>query len=112
MNAFRPSKRVELYWLPSADNQANVRLRFVHAGTDSWYWGIDNVGLYSMPGFRISSIVRSGLDVIVSWPAAASTRLQQSSSLTTPNWQDVPGSLGVCSVVVPTTNSAAFFRLS
>ena len=42
------SKRVEVFRLPAADNQPNVRLRFAHAGTDSWYFGIDNVGLYSL----------------------------------------------------------------
>lgn len=43
------SKRVEVYRLPQADNKATVRLRFAHAGTESWYWGIDNIGLYSIP---------------------------------------------------------------
>jgi hypothetical protein len=42
------SKRVELFRLKAADNQPKVRLRFAHAGTDSWYFGIDNVGLYSL----------------------------------------------------------------
>ena len=42
------SKRVEIFRLPAADNQSKVRLRFAHAGTDSWYFGIDNVGLYSI----------------------------------------------------------------
>lgn len=42
-------KRVELLRLPMADNQANVRLRFFHAGTDSWYFGVDNVALHSVP---------------------------------------------------------------
>ena len=42
------SKRVELFRLPAADNQSKVRLRFAHAGTDSWYFGLDNVGLYSL----------------------------------------------------------------
>jgi hypothetical protein len=43
------SKRVELFRLPAADNQANVRFRFAYAGTDSWYFGIDNFGIYSLP---------------------------------------------------------------
>lgn len=43
------SKRIELFRLPAADNQATVRFRFLHAGGDSWYWGIDNFGLYSIP---------------------------------------------------------------
>lgn len=43
------SKRVEVFRLPAADDQPNVRLRLFHAGTASWYWGIDNWGLYSVP---------------------------------------------------------------
>jgi hypothetical protein len=42
------SKRVEIFRLPLADNQPKVRLRFAHAGADSWYFGLDNVGLYSI----------------------------------------------------------------
>jgi hypothetical protein len=46
------SKRVELFRLPKADNQAAVRLRFAQAGTGSWYFGIDDVGFYSItPAF-------------------------------------------------------------
>ena len=45
------SKRVELFRLTAADNQPAVRFRFAHAGTDSWYFGIDDFGLYSItPG--------------------------------------------------------------
>ena len=43
------SKRVEVFRLPAADNQPNVRFRLFQAGTASWYWGIDNWGLYSLP---------------------------------------------------------------
>jgi hypothetical protein len=42
------SKRVEIFSLPAAANQPTVRLRFAHAGTDSWYFGLDNIGLYSL----------------------------------------------------------------
>jgi CHRD domain/Concanavalin A-like lectin/glucanases superfamily len=41
-------KRVEIFRLPGADNQSRVRLRFAQAGTGSWYFGIDNVGFYSI----------------------------------------------------------------
>ena len=41
------SKRVELIRLPQADNQATVRFRFVQAGQNSWYFGIEEFGLYS-----------------------------------------------------------------
>jgi hypothetical protein len=43
------SKRVELFRLPAADNQAKVRFRFAHAGTDSWYFGIDDFGVHVIP---------------------------------------------------------------
>lgn len=58
------SKRVELFRLTAADNQPAVRLRFAHAGTDSWYWGIDEFGLYS--------ITPGQLPVITTGPASVS----------------------------------------
>jgi hypothetical protein len=110
------SKRVEIIRLPLADNQPNVRLRFVTAGTDSWYWGIDDLGFYSIGGggspLQITSIVQSGANVVLTWSGEATARLQQSTSLGTPNWQDVPGTLGASTATIPTTNNAAFFRLS
>jgi hypothetical protein len=42
------SKRVEVVRLPFADNQANVQLRFVQSGSASWFFALDDVGLYSM----------------------------------------------------------------
>jgi len=42
------SKRIEKFRLPLADNQARVKLRFFQAGTASWFYGVDNVGLYSI----------------------------------------------------------------
>jgi hypothetical protein len=41
------SKRYELFRVSGADNQSKVRFRFIQAGTDSWYWGIDDFGLYA-----------------------------------------------------------------
>ncbi len=42
------SKRVELFPIPQADNQKTVRFRFAQAGTGSWYFGVDNFGIYSI----------------------------------------------------------------
>lgn len=44
----KESKRVEKFRLAKADNQSKVKLRFFQAGTGSWYFGVDNVGLYSI----------------------------------------------------------------
>ena len=61
------SKRVELFRLAAADNQPAVRFRFAHAGTDSWYFGIDDFGLYSItPGvLPVISNAPPGLNVSV-----------------------------------------------
>jgi hypothetical protein len=42
------SKRIEVIRLPQADGKATVRFRFMQAGTASWYWSVDNFGLYSI----------------------------------------------------------------
>jgi hypothetical protein len=42
------SMRVEAVRLAQADNQAAVRFRMAQAGRNSWYFGIDNFGLYSL----------------------------------------------------------------
>ena len=57
------SKRVELFRLPAADNQATVRFRFAQAGTDSWYWGIDDFGLYSITPGQFPSIASGPVSV-------------------------------------------------
>jgi hypothetical protein len=49
----RESKRIELLRAIKADNQPNVRFRFIQAAHASWYWGIDNVGIYSLPEARV-----------------------------------------------------------
>ena len=49
------SKRVEVFRLPVADNQPNVRFRLFQAGTASWYWAIDNWGLYGLPYTDVAS---------------------------------------------------------
>lgn len=108
------SKRVEIFRLPQADNQPKVRLRFAHAGTDSWYFGVDDVGLYSItpPAFVINNIVLNGANVTISWNGAAGVKLQKSTSLTAPDWQDVPGSDGASSVSEPASGAGAYYRLS
>ena len=105
------SKRVEVFRLPLADNQPNVRLRFAYAGTDSWYWGVDDVGLYSISPPQINSITTSGGNVLVSWNGAAGTRLQKATSLTNPVWIDVAGSSGANSAAVTAVGAEAYFRL-
>lgn len=105
------SKRVEIFRLPQADNQPKMRLRFAHAGADSWYFGVDDVGLYSLPPLKINSIVRSGPNVVISWNGAAGTKLQKTTSVISPNWQDVPGTNGASSATELASGIQAYYRL-
>lgn len=107
----RDSKRIEIFRLPDADNQAKVRFRFFHAGTDSWYYGIDNFGLYSIvpvdPPDQVV-ISKSGDNVIISIPGGA--RLQKATSLSTPDWQTLDTPAGASSYTEAASGSTAFFR--
>ena len=106
------SKRVEALRIAGADNQKTVQFRFIQAGTSSWYWGIDNWGVYSVP-----SLVTGGLTTLnvsplaagkitLSWSGAGV--LETSSDFKT--WSDVPN--GATSPVSVTAGSAhQFFRL-
>ena len=109
------SKRIELYRLTAADNQAAVRFRFAHAGTDSWYFGIDNFGLYSIPATPVEpptlTWVRSGEALTLSWPASATGFVLESSPAVAPaSWSAVSGVSGN-SVTVTMSAAAGFYRL-
>jgi hypothetical protein len=41
-------KRIEIHRIALADNSPHVRFRFGQAGTSSWYFGMDDFGLYSI----------------------------------------------------------------
>src|SRR5207249_3264264 len=88
------SKRVELFRLPQADNRPNVRFRFAHAGTDSWYFGIDDFGLYSIGSTAPPSLIvgLSGNNLTISWQTdAADYTLESTDNLTNPGWSTVGG---------------------
>jgi hypothetical protein len=108
------SKRYELFRLPAADNQPRVRMRFAHAGTDSWYWGLDDFGIYASPGPETSptlSIVSSGGRCVISWPSTVNGyTLESSPALSPANWSPVSGVSGN-SVTVDFDAAARFYRL-
>ncbi len=51
------SKKVEIIRLAQADNQLAVRFRLASVGTWSWYWGVDDFGLYSIPTVPAPALV-------------------------------------------------------
>lgn len=107
------SKRVELFRLERADNQPKVRFRFAHAGADSWYFGIDNFGLYSIGESTSSSIqaVRNGSSMTLTWTGGAGIVLQKAVAVSGSEWQDVAGTSGASSHTETIGGTAAFYRL-
>ena len=88
----------------------------MQAGTGSWFWGIDNWGIYSVPslvqsGLGPVSVHLSGASVVLTWTAAPNVHLQQSSSLAPANWTDVLSTLGLGTYTSGVTNQGAFYRL-
>jgi hypothetical protein len=110
------SKRYEVFRLSSADNQSKVRFRFTHAGTDSWYWGIDDFGLYGTdtsvtPTAPILTLKASGDQYLIAWPSTPPGYVLESSpTLTPPSWTTVSGVSGT-TVTVPADAAGRFFRL-
>jgi Concanavalin A-like lectin/glucanases superfamily len=108
------SKRFEAYHAPLADNQPDVRFRFTQAGHGSWYWCIDNWGIYSVPSIAVTPPTQPGPlsaafqngKVVVSWTGGGT--LQTTKSLPG-TWTDVPSSTSPYSV--SPTGAAAFYRL-
>ena len=113
-------KRVELFRLSQADGQKSVRVRFAHAGTDSWYWGLDDVGVYSINPAPISpprlAILKtpSGLKISSSG-VVAGTLLESTDSLSNPSWTPLPAlSPGIAEVQIlenQITGAARYYRL-
>jgi len=108
------SKRIELFRLPEADDQSQVRFRFAHAGVDSWYFGIDNFGLYSIPdvvdGPKLMISV-DGSSITISWPAEATGFvLEEKGDLSQPDWTTVDVG-GGNSYPVPPAAGPRFYRL-
>jgi hypothetical protein len=110
---FTESKRVELFRLPLADNQKKVRLRFAQAGTGSWYFGIDDLGFYSIAPAVVnikSQIALAAGNYNLSWTGGtAPYKVQFKSDLSAATWTDVTTTSSTSySAAVGTTG---FFRI-
>lgn len=103
------SKRIEKFRLPQADNQARVKVRFFQAGTASWFFGVDNVGLYSIPEATDAGTLGASLTagkLVLTWTSGAN--LQSADSVTGP-WTNVAAS---SPFEVDPVGAAKFYRLT
>lgn len=106
------SKRIEKFRLPQADNQARVKLRFFQAGTASWFFGVDNVGLYSITGPQLPEITKQPEGGLVS--AGTTVELSVTATGTEPlsyqwrhNGVDIPGATNATYTIANITAAAA-----
>jgi hypothetical protein len=81
------SKRIELLRLAAADGKQNVRLRFFHAGTASWYFGVDNVGVYSIEAPLPPNIIRQPVGGVVSAGVPTTLRVEADGAGLTYQWR-------------------------
>jgi hypothetical protein len=72
-------------------------------------WGFKVVRLRDLLTLNAPLLSPEGL--ALSWAGGPGIKLQKTTSLTNPNWQDVPGSEGVSQIELPCAEAAAFFRL-
>jgi hypothetical protein len=106
------SKRVEYFRVLQADNQARVRFRFAYAGSNSWYWGIDDFGIYGTGSSSQQinlTVSKSGSNVVVSWTGGEGV-LQKTTALGSGNWQPVQVTAGTKTVTEP-IEGTAFYRV-
>ncbi len=62
------------------------------------------------PGAPLLSILRSGPDVLISWPATPGFVLQHTTDLAPIDWQDAPSG-STNAVSIPATGASRFYRL-
>lgn len=109
------SKRFEVFRVPGADNQKAVKFKFHQDGTGSWWWAIDNVGIYSVPSLVIQtaptpgsiSFTVSGGNLLLTWTGNGTL---QSASTVNGSYSDMPGGNGN-SATLPLSAAQKFFRV-
>lgn len=73
------------------------------------YWGLSIVQV-TFP-MAINPPVLVGGMLELGWNGGPGIKLQKTTSLSNPDWQDVPGSEGVSSLTLPASGPSSFFRL-
>lgn len=71
---------------------------------------VPDMGAYEFQAPRITSILRLGNAVRITWAGETNLRLQRTTSFTNA-WTDVPGTLGASQAELPITTGNEFFRL-
>ncbi len=62
-------------------------------------------------GTITAAVTGSGSSITFNWTGGTGIKLQTTASLAAPNWQDVPGTTGSSSIIIPIGPGNAFYRL-
>ncbi len=112
------SKKIEVFRIPSADGQAAVRFRFAQAGYTSWYFGIDDFGIYrgaapvqSTPVKFTAASVAPG-SISLNWAGGTPPyTIESNSQLGTTNWVNVL-TTSATTAVIPSSGARNFYRIA
>jgi hypothetical protein len=102
--------RVEVLRVSAADNQSTVQFRLFYAGTDSWYFGVDDFGIYSITAAPTITVTRNGNTATLTWPNIAGFVLQSSPTMAPGSWSNVTAVTGNTYNATPTA-PITFYRL-
>ncbi len=87
----RNGKEIVVVRLAKADGQSKVRFRFLNSGTSSWFWGIDDLGLYEINTPVITS--QPAAQTVSAGSTATFTVVAQSATPLTYQWQHAGANL-------------------
>jgi len=107
------ARRVEAIRLPKASKQSDVRLRFTHAGSCGWEWGIDNIAFYDVPPPvsaepKITQVAVAAGAISIQWTDGGT--LESSPALANPVWTSTGNSSGSFTEPVAAAG-AKFYRV-
>ena len=112
------SKRIERFRLPRADSQPRIRFRFTLVGTGSWFWGIDDFGLFGtispIEAPLITRVAAASGTLELEWTGPQGPfQVQARPRLGDGYWENLGDLLAADqrSARLPITRSASFYRL-
>jgi len=105
--------------VPQAAGQSNVKFRFHAQGLDTGnsgtrhegFWAIDNVRV-TANALQITSIAKSGPNVVITWAGGPGIQLQKTTNLNNPgSWANIGSTLGNSSHSEALSGTPTFYRL-
>lgn len=100
---------------PAGAQSMVITFGYLDAG-NNWWWAIDNLEVTVSGGGSATDLGKlnasvSGSNLILNWTGGAGIKLQKTTSLSAPNWSDVPNTTGASTATEAIGTGMAFYRL-